>query len=139
MTSSKLPRFSPPGNLDDLTEENKNEWSSKYISQWINDEIEGNVADREPLPQFFNGTVTPYDQSQKPLEISWNAFPAKVPQPTSSLQLILAKAANDHAHRFKRISLIGIPFGGKLLTQVAYSKTNISSGPLKELTIKLLV
>ncbi|KAH8427107.1 uncharacterized protein LDX57_004824 [Aspergillus melleus] len=94
MAPSKLPRFSPPGNLDDLTETNKEEWSSKYISKWMNDEIAGRVEGREPLPQFFNGTVTAYDQSQEPVEISWNAFPAKVQKYFSTRDALRWKIAD---------------------------------------------
>jgi hypothetical protein len=30
---------------------------------------------RTKLQQFFNGTVTPYDQSQKPVDVTWRGFP----------------------------------------------------------------
>ena len=76
--TATLPDFAPPGNLNELTSENKQTWSSQYISKWMNDEIAGNNPGRSPLSQFFNGTVTPFDVSQSPARIQWIAFPNKV-------------------------------------------------------------
>jgi hypothetical protein len=82
VTISTIPEFSPPGNLSDLTDSNKQLWSDKFISQRINDEIAGNVEGpyqkRDPLTQFFNGTIVPYDTTQQPTGITWIAFPNQV-------------------------------------------------------------
>lgn len=75
---TKLKWFSPPAELQDLSPENQLEWSEKYISRWMEDEIEGNVPGRSPLRQFFNGTKTAYDQSQQGIQITWAAFPKRV-------------------------------------------------------------
>lgn len=80
--ASTIPEFSPPGNLPELNDKNKQAWSDKYISQWMNDEIAGNVQGpyqkRDPLTQFFNGTISAYDTTQQPTGITWNAFPNQV-------------------------------------------------------------
>jgi hypothetical protein len=78
-----IPAFSPPGNINELTPENKAIWSKKFISQWMNDEIAGNEEGpwgikRTPLQQFFNGTITAYETTQEPTAIQWIAFPKKV-------------------------------------------------------------
>ncbi|KAJ5083111.1 hypothetical protein N7532_012154 [Penicillium argentinense] len=49
----------------------------------MDDEISGRVVGpggikRDPLPQFFNGTSTVYDQSQPHIDINWTAFPARI-------------------------------------------------------------
>lgn len=80
--ASTIPEFSPPGNLPELNDKNKQAWSDKYISQWMNDEIAGNVQGpyqkRDPLTQFFNGTISAYDTTQQPTGITWNAFPNQI-------------------------------------------------------------
>jgi len=80
--TSTIPEFNPPGNLSELTDANKKIWSEKFISQWMNNEITGNVEGpyqkRDPLTQFFNGTVVPYDTTQQPTGITWTAFPNQV-------------------------------------------------------------
>jgi len=78
-----LKRFSPPGNLKDLNEENLQIWSDKNIGKWTDDEIAGRVpgpcnTDRTPLSQYFNPTITPFNQGQKPVTVTWNAFPNQV-------------------------------------------------------------
>ncbi len=83
-----LDAYSPPGNLSDLTVENRQEWSKLYIAHWIQSEIhavdpetgksplEGpNGIIRTQLLQFFDGTVTPFDVDQTPVPITWTAFP----------------------------------------------------------------
>ena len=84
-TPAVLPIFNPPGNLGDLTPQNREVWSRKYISQWMDDEIAGNEqgpcgTQRTPLSQFFNPTKTPYDQSQTPTRVEWIGFPHRVAQ-----------------------------------------------------------
>lgn len=80
---STITQFAPPGNLPDLTPENKAIWSQHFISQWMSDEIAGNETDpygqpRTPLTQFFNPQITAYDVGQSPTRIQWTAFPHKV-------------------------------------------------------------
>ena len=80
-----LSSFSPPAFLDELGEKQA-DWSEYYISQWMKDEIKGNVIgpngefSRDPLAQFFNGTTTAYDitQDKHPAQITWIAFPKQV-------------------------------------------------------------
>jgi hypothetical protein len=78
-----LPVFNPPGNLSELNATSRQIWSEKFISKWMDDEIAGNVDDpfivkRDPLTQFFNGTITAYDTTQQPQAIQWIAFPQLV-------------------------------------------------------------
>jgi hypothetical protein len=78
MASPKtLPQFSPPAYLTDIKQENAKAWSDT-ISGWMDDEIAGHVPGRTPLKQFFNGTVTAYDQSADHVNITWFGFPKKV-------------------------------------------------------------
>ncbi|KAF8544174.1 hypothetical protein BDD12DRAFT_724447 [Trichophaea hybrida] len=49
----------------------------------MNNEIAGGGAGpcgkpRTPLSQFFNGTVTAFDTTQKPKVVSWNGFPNRI-------------------------------------------------------------
>ncbi|GIJ84913.1 hypothetical protein Asppvi_003764 [Aspergillus pseudoviridinutans] len=74
----KLKEFSPPAELQDFSLTNQKKWSEQYISQWIDDEIKGDIFNRAQLHQFFNGTKTAYDQSQEGVAITWTAFPKKV-------------------------------------------------------------
>ncbi|GME26684.1 putative alpha-galactosidase B [Neofusicoccum parvum] len=77
-----LPYFSPPGNLSELTEENRELWSKQFISYWMDGEISADPSivspGRTPLSQFFNGTVDPFDTTQRPQAVTWNAFPKLV-------------------------------------------------------------
>ena len=75
---SVLKEHSPPGNLQDLTPENRKKWSDEFVSMWMDNEIQGKEDGREPLSQFFNGTKTPFDRTQKPATITWIAFPKLV-------------------------------------------------------------
>ncbi|KAF8453890.1 hypothetical protein BDZ91DRAFT_853127 [Kalaharituber pfeilii] len=70
----------PPGNTTDLTDANKTIWSDKFIGKWIDEEIKGGLpgpcgTNRGELPQFFNGTVTPYNVKSNGTLISWIGFP----------------------------------------------------------------
>lgn len=78
-----LPTFNPPGNLPELNAKSRQIWSEKFISKWMDDEIAGRVDDpfvvkRDPLTQFFNGTITAYDTTQQAQAIQWIAFPQTV-------------------------------------------------------------
>ncbi|KAL2827347.1 hypothetical protein BDW59DRAFT_160313 [Aspergillus cavernicola] len=75
---TKLKRFSPPGELQELSLDNQIKWSEKYISRWMENEIKGNGVGTTPLHQFFNGTKTAYDRSQQGVAITWTAFPKRV-------------------------------------------------------------
>jgi hypothetical protein len=76
-TPKKLPRFNPPAYLKDIKQENLKAWSDQ-ISGWMNDEIAGRVQGRTPLKQFFNPTMTAYDQSAGHVNITWTGFPKRV-------------------------------------------------------------
>lgn len=90
--ASTLPAFNPPGfpsQDDGLNAQQRAAWSDT-ISEWMTNEISGQYRDengnlqpldgpcgtyRTKLPQFFNGTVTPFNTAQKPALISWIGFP----------------------------------------------------------------
>lgn len=80
-TAQVLPGFSPPGDLPDFNPETREIWSRNYISRWMTGEINADPRvvgpNRTPLQQFFNGTVTPFDNS-KQIPVTWNAFPKLV-------------------------------------------------------------
>jgi hypothetical protein len=82
---TKLKKFSPPGELQELSPDNQTKWSEQYVSRWMEDEIKGNASGRIPLPQFFNGTKTAYDRSQEGIAITWAAFPKRVSNALHSL------------------------------------------------------
>ncbi|KZZ88757.1 hypothetical protein AAL_07958 [Moelleriella libera RCEF 2490] len=71
----EIQRHEPPGNLDDLTDENKTTWSKCFISHWIEGEISADsrvVEDgRTPLTQFFES----FNAGSEPILVTWNAFP----------------------------------------------------------------
>ncbi|EON68667.1 hypothetical protein W97_07925 [Coniosporium apollinis CBS 100218] len=75
---SKLSQFSPPGNLLDLTLDNRSPWSNIKISEWVNDEMSGRRPGRIPLKQFFNGTDTAYHIGQDGIKIMWIGFPNRI-------------------------------------------------------------
>lgn len=79
---STLKRHEPPGNLNDLTETNKDKWSKDYISYWMQGEISANPnvvsKGRTALTQFFDGTKTPFNKEDPPQSVEWNAFPKLV-------------------------------------------------------------
>ena len=74
--ASKLKVFSPPGNIDDLSDANRAGWS-EAVSSWMSNEITGRTAGRTPLKQFFDGTVTAYRQAQQGVKITWTGFPKR--------------------------------------------------------------
>lgn len=76
--ASTITEFSAPGKINELTPANRSIWSREFISQWMNDEIEGNHPGRTPLTQFFNGTVQPYEVGQAGVNIVWNGFPNRI-------------------------------------------------------------
>jgi hypothetical protein len=77
-----LPGFSSPGDLKEFNAETAKFWSEECISYWMNGEINADphvvASGRTPLPQFFNGTVTAFEQTQQPTAITWDAFPKLV-------------------------------------------------------------
>ena len=105
-----LSEFDPPGypDVDDgLTAEQRLGWSQK-ISGWMNMEITAVEPDggplegpdgipRTPLTQFFNGTITAYETTQKPVAITWTAFPnlVKVKNPHEPKRWIVADSNRD--------------------------------------------
>ena len=80
--TSTISIFSPPGDLQDFTPENQAIWSKQYIAYWMQGEIDANPnvvsPGRTKLFQYFNGTVTPFDTTQTPAAVTWNAFPKLV-------------------------------------------------------------
>ncbi|KIW87786.1 uncharacterized protein Z519_11760 [Cladophialophora bantiana CBS 173.52] len=82
-----LPSFSSPGNVDDLSPQNRAGWSA-LMSGWIDLEIQRGTGSGSPLTQFFNGTVTAYNQNQAGATITWTGFPNKV-RPFYILQLVI--------------------------------------------------
>ncbi|KAJ1323027.1 hypothetical protein MN608_11881 [Microdochium nivale] len=90
---STIPAFNPPGfphQDDQFSTKQKQDWS-ETISAWMDQEISGTDLDvpcgdkppyvfvaRTPLTQFFNGTQTPFDTTQKPVLVSWTGFPKNV-------------------------------------------------------------
>lgn len=89
VNATTIREFSPPGNLDELTPANRTRWSRDFISKWMDDEIEGNQSGREPLPQFFNGTITAYEIDQAGVNIVWKGFPNRVMGITSLMRAAL--------------------------------------------------
>lgn len=83
---SKPSQFSPPGNLLDLTPDNRSLWLKTRISKWVNDEISGSWPGRIPLKQFFNGTDTAYHIGQDGIKITWIGFPNRVGNHPNRLQ-----------------------------------------------------
>ena len=148
MTSASirtLSAYSPPANLSDLTDENKQRWSEQNIAHWIQSEIDAIDPDtgepltgpdnipRTPLSQFFNGTVTAFDVDQAASPIHWKAFPNLVCATHGKRDGFPAKG-----HRLTRSIHRRRHFAGKLQTQVGCFKTNILSGLSTEIIAEIL-
>jgi phosphatidylserine/phosphatidylglycerophosphate/cardiolipin synthase-like enzyme len=71
-------RFDPPGFLDDLNEEQKEQWS-RIVSGWL-DRARAGRPDRNdgPRAQFFNPLADPPAADSQVAVIAWNAFPRQV-------------------------------------------------------------
>jgi hypothetical protein len=68
-----LPAFDPPGFLDDLTPDQKPQWSA-FISQTIDSEMIGSFSGGH---HFYNATATDPGPTTM-AEVSWNAFPRRM-------------------------------------------------------------
>jgi hypothetical protein len=82
----KLPRFDPPGFLNEFTEPQKALWS-KFISRRTNQCIagpSGGVAHDSPRSQYYNPVETDTADDKQTLVITWTAFPKNVQINTSS-------------------------------------------------------
>ena len=82
VSSATLLECDSPGNLDDLTLENRKLCSSQFMNYWMQGEIDANhnvvSHGRKPLTQYFNGTLTPFETTQKPQPVTWIVFPKTV-------------------------------------------------------------
>ncbi|GKZ38164.1 hypothetical protein AbraIFM66950_010159 [Aspergillus brasiliensis] len=127
-----LKRHEPPGNLPDLSEENKNLWSQNYISYWMKGEIDAdpNVVGkgRTPLTQFFDGTVTPFNQQDPPRVVEWNAFPKliKSSYPGEPLRWQIADSSRVVQDEYLEWS---VSRGPRKYTGDIYSVTFTAEGP----------
>ncbi|ESZ51036.1 hypothetical protein X731_03600 [Mesorhizobium sp. L2C054A000] len=73
-----MPRFDPPGFLDDLDAAGKQAWSQQ-VSAWLDNAREGDPARNDgPRDQFFNPMTNPPAADAQVAVISWNAFPRQV-------------------------------------------------------------
>lgn len=77
-TGAKLERFSPPGHLDDLSEQGKAEWSAN-ISNYFERVMRGRPANNDgPRLQFFHPLKTNPTSDRAEKVIDWQAFPRLV-------------------------------------------------------------
>ncbi|RMZ68436.1 hypothetical protein GMOD_00008138 [Pyrenophora seminiperda CCB06] len=107
-TTLTLPAFSSPGDLKEFNAETAKFWSDKCISYWMTGEITADpnvVSGRTPLQQFFNGTVTAYDQSQQPTAITWDAFPKLVCHRVLSITTLPGLTLYKVTSAFKNVPL----------------------------------
>ncbi|KAI9370724.1 hypothetical protein BJX61DRAFT_544354 [Aspergillus egyptiacus] len=127
-----LKRHEPPGHLDDLTEANKDIWSKDYISYWMQGEIKAdpNVVSkgRTPLTQFFDGTVTPFNQEQKPTPVKWNAFPNLIQSAYNEVPLRWQIADSSRVVQDEYLEW-SVNRGPKKYTGDIYSVTFTAEGP----------
>ena len=131
-----LSEFDPPGypDVDDgLTPEQRLGWSQQ-ISAWMNMEItaiqpDGTPLDgpsdipRTPLTQFFNGTVTAFETDQKPVSITWIAFPnlVKVQNPHEPKRWIVADSDRNRQDEYLEWSLLRDKSDAKRIITVTYT------------------
>ena len=73
-----LERIDPPGNLDDLDEAQRTQWSDRLSS-----DIDSNI-DRYNLRQFYNPTKVETAGDAQSKTIDWTAFPKNVTLNTPS-------------------------------------------------------
>ncbi|MFI5342867.1 MAG: hypothetical protein ACHQUC_01465 [Chlamydiales bacterium] len=73
-----LEKFSPPGYLDDFTEDEKAHWSNR-ISEMFQAAITGNKENNNgPRLQFFHLLENPVAKDAQTKVITWSAFPKKI-------------------------------------------------------------
>jgi hypothetical protein len=87
--------FNPPGYLDDLSAEQKLEWSG-WISDNLDSAVKGNASENDgPRPQFFNPAKKPIGGESITKDISWTAFPKQLSSPNDRLRWSRADASRD--------------------------------------------
>lgn len=74
-----LPRYDPPGNLDDLDENGREAWSA-FVSRSVDRSIAGNPdqPNDSPRAQLYNLTRTDTADDAVLQDVSWIAFPRQV-------------------------------------------------------------
>lgn len=94
-----LPRFDPPGNLNDMNDEQKKKWS-EFISRRMDREIAGDLEGRRL--QFYNPTKTATTSDKATATISWTAFPnfVKLTSATDQLRWRRADASRDRQDEY---------------------------------------
>jgi len=71
-------RFDPPGFLDDLTDAQKDQWST-IVAGWLDEARAGRAEENDgPRKQFFNPLTNPPAADRQVAVISWNAFPRQI-------------------------------------------------------------
>ena len=91
-----LTKFDPPGFLDDLTEEQKKEWSKK-IDDFFEDARKGKGYDGA-CEQFYNPTRTETDADAASIDITWTAFPRRMTLLSGGSDLQRWKKADSSRH-----------------------------------------
>ena len=71
-------RFSPPGNADDLTDENKTYWSDALSKSFASSKTGDSSENDGPRTQFFNPTTDDVPGGLVEQVITWTAFPRQV-------------------------------------------------------------
>ncbi|MER9107516.1 phospholipase D-like domain-containing protein [Mesorhizobium sp. M0848] len=112
-----MPRFDPPGHLDDLDDAQKENWSAK-VSAWFDSARAGDPGENDgPRAQFFNPLVNPPAEDAKVATIAWNAFPRQVR--SSSLSEVQrwrrADASRDVQDEYCEWSVSRDPATGKIV------------------------
>ena len=74
-----MERFSPPGEVSDLSEENKEKWSSLLSAQYFTRSKEGRPELNDgPRTQFFHPLVDDVEEPLATVLVTWTAFPRQV-------------------------------------------------------------
>jgi len=83
-----LPRFDPPGHLDDLDGAGLQQWSD-FISGFVDQAVAGNPrhTNDSPRAQFYNPTKVDTAPDAQSRDVTWMAFPRQVKQRTVSDRL----------------------------------------------------
>ncbi len=103
--STVVQEFAPPGNLNDLTKAQKQNWSRNFINEAIEVVKKGfdktpdgrKILNNAPRPQVFNPRTTEKASDYAEAVISWIGFPRIIKQryPTDSVRWKVADRSRD--------------------------------------------
>jgi hypothetical protein len=110
-------RFDPPGFVDDLSDPQKQAWST-----WVSKRLDKAKDGSAPRPQFFNPLKNPPAADAVDKDISWTAFPRiiKITSPSDAQRWKAADASRDVQDEYCEWSVDRDDASGKI-TRVTFT------------------